>query len=1777
MEKIFISILFLIFSFTSLHAQEQCEGRQTFHNIVEILPFDIEDSTKLDFTSRREVYLTDTVFLRLEEEPNIFDWVEINGPNQTYESMVVGQDLMFVLNPGDNTITFEVRDNRLNPLSFSINLYYPKNDEQYNDYQEEYSYEAPDEILTVEIPTDFIPPCPGAYDWAENTCLDTYNASSTGAANVYIKYGEGRSELRKPIIFVEGIDFDSDFVVDENLDDVVRYGQNGWENVIQGVVESKPVKLSDGTYEEGLFRNYPRLIEQLSEDGMESFDIVLVDFHDGADYIQKNGEILIEVINQINQMKSCGEENVVVGLSMGGLVARWALTTMENRGLQHDTRMYVSFDSPHLGANIPLSIQSFIWYNAYFGDEKTRQTILPRWLSLNKPAAHQMLLAHFYKEWSLGKIEPTVFKLDFRPLQPAIANITPTDQIDPAFDFTCLRESFIAEMEALGYPKLTYNVALANGSGIGETQDFNPGDCIVSARNHEDLGGWAEIAIGVFAGPLGLEAINHLLDNKIVFYDLYSLPGTQDSLLLSGGAPDGIFKYNIVKVKNTSPDNYPPYDAMPGCKRADVAGAIIPAFEEQDAFIFVNCVHDATCFMPTSHTIAYETDDYFKSLSSDSFELDEQFLLYPFDQIYIPTGVNEAHVDANINNINFMESQKNINSADQPTELPMPFSGGHEYNFGRYIKKLPSCTINQDGVMRIHNQGFTSYVYADSTMRKDLGVKNHFEVYMSTVRCDEDQAIVSIYQGGQLFIGNSGSEQKSAVLHVTPTSQLHNVQGNLEILSDGKLDVWDEGLLTVQGGSITEINPNAVLNVRNGGSMTMYQGANVLLKPDGVITVEAGGELRISSGATLTVQEGGTFVVEDGGTLIIESGANLIMEAPSTVSTDFVSGGSRMVVRGTLVADGGLVEIQGQGLLVLSSSSKIDVLGTQTLSLRGHGKSNVSFLISGYEAKIGDTQQDANLDIRDTYIVLRTDIKSHHPGQKNIRNTRIDSYYSSTLGKVILSDGTFVCTDTEWHDATLRLDDCIGFVLSTDMTTRTRPRCLEISHTHKVIVRESTFTHQPADSWPIYVPNHKDAYQAIVMSDSDFISLEECQLVGYDEVSEKFTPDHAALFAETPAIILLTDTYITSCYHGILSLQSSFVRMVSSVISRGRYGVRVSTHTEGTIPSPLGSALEMICSTIDRCYIGVEGTDILLSIDPEINSQSTDGELRPNTFSNNDSDFFIHYKDVDPSSNLQARRNSWTEVDNYSLFGNGISYQLDQTDPAPSSPACLVWVVEPPSDPNACLYAEQDFPLANVQGHVISTSDFCFDEPVCSADGTDLQQLYWQGFHSLQWAEVGCASEYYQQVYKHSFTTTSSPGIACKHQMAIAAAYLSVQYLTDADTLQPLVSIVESCTDQSEPQVPNSDQEVLFLVDASGSIQADEWASMVSMMQTTIESFDGSLLYGVAQFSHTDQQDLSIDFTTDPTALSSLSRSYSGGTDVTDAVTFADDLLSTRPNAKLVVLTDGTKENAINLLDITNQMKEQDREIIIIRYSTSPGSDAISNPYFAAASSKGGAYTGPVDHNPLDPHGPGAPRMFSTYDFGLPTGPLATEVIDHLTCDILTVHIDNDCVERQIIWQASGGGNIISTSDDGLTITTNGHGSYTAVVTCRDECTYSQQYDFPLTVDLRSSSSGSRVYKSRSVRAADGTLVHPWMREESLVQPLAHSITAFPNPTADRIFFDHDLSAHTIDIYDILGQQVLSITSFDNTSIDATSLTEGIYQVKISGSNVNTTLHFIKQ
>jgi hypothetical protein len=134
------------------------------------------------------------------------------------------------------------------------------------------------------------------------------------------------------------------------------------------------------------------LVEKL-RNAPYGFDVTLVNFPIGADYIERNAMALVSLLQRENQklvVNGSTNKIKIIGPSMGGLISRYALAYMEKNNLEHNTDLWVSFDSPHLGANIPVSSQETIYFFGYTGDsEQTKEQFFENFAS---PAARQMLI-----------------------------------------------------------------------------------------------------------------------------------------------------------------------------------------------------------------------------------------------------------------------------------------------------------------------------------------------------------------------------------------------------------------------------------------------------------------------------------------------------------------------------------------------------------------------------------------------------------------------------------------------------------------------------------------------------------------------------------------------------------------------------------------------------------------------------------------------------------------------------------------------------------------------------------------------------------------------------------------------------------------------------------------------------------------------------------------------------------------------------------------------------------------------------------------------------------------------------------------------------------------------------------------------------------------------------------------------------------------------------------------------------------------------------------------
>jgi hypothetical protein len=235
------------------------------------------------------------------------------------------------------------------------------------------------------------------------------------------------ADVTNPLIFVEGIDPSTDALPNGAIS-----ANNMYAELIASVYT--PIGQTATT----------NLITQIQALG---YDIIILNFTDGGDYIQRNAYVLEELIHTINRTVGEDAQPVVVGYSMGGVVARYALAHIEAQGLRHWCPLFVSFDSPQQGANVPLGLQAFtqIGSIASSADAALEYAVA----NLNCQAARQLL------RYRLS----SAFESDLSPLQKN------QEYVDFFTELTSLNECF-------GFPTQCRNIAISLGSGQGVPQSY---------------------------------------------------------------------------------------------------------------------------------------------------------------------------------------------------------------------------------------------------------------------------------------------------------------------------------------------------------------------------------------------------------------------------------------------------------------------------------------------------------------------------------------------------------------------------------------------------------------------------------------------------------------------------------------------------------------------------------------------------------------------------------------------------------------------------------------------------------------------------------------------------------------------------------------------------------------------------------------------------------------------------------------------------------------------------------------------------------------------------------------------------------------------------------------------------------------------------------------------------------------------------------------------------------------------------------------------------------
>lgn len=206
------------------------------------------------------------------------------------------------------------------------------------------------------------------------------------------------------------------------------------------------------------------------------YDVIFIKDRPGHASLEVAGSELAEYIKHINIRKKINYpdedwETVVIGYSMGGQKARYALLKlekehMENGGDHPHTKLYIPFDSPHHSANIPLFTQA-----TYKTFKLTNIIAALANNSLVDAASRDMGLYSIYNSFELPS--SGLFKKDLIPF-PDQYEINYQNELNNNFqhDYTHLTDT------RKTFPSFSRNIAVSMGSykdDYNTLWDLNPG------------------------------------------------------------------------------------------------------------------------------------------------------------------------------------------------------------------------------------------------------------------------------------------------------------------------------------------------------------------------------------------------------------------------------------------------------------------------------------------------------------------------------------------------------------------------------------------------------------------------------------------------------------------------------------------------------------------------------------------------------------------------------------------------------------------------------------------------------------------------------------------------------------------------------------------------------------------------------------------------------------------------------------------------------------------------------------------------------------------------------------------------------------------------------------------------------------------------------------------------------------------------------------------------------------------------------------------------------
>ncbi|ROS01692.1 PGAP1-like protein [Sinobacterium caligoides] len=187
----------------------------------------------------------------------------------------------------------------------------------------------------------------------------------------------------------------------------------------------------------------------------------------GGDSIEDNAYLVQDILKFASENRILRKNITVVGVSSGGVVARYALADLENKGQYHDVGTYISYDAPHRGANIPQSIQNLLpVMSSTIG--KVNGYVNKNFSAVKKIGGFDVKLDAVIGDG--GVTDQIKASIDEATGQTLTSKMGSQLLLNSVID-TLPQYTFQQKLDEIGYPASTVNVAVTNGSIYGTALD----------------------------------------------------------------------------------------------------------------------------------------------------------------------------------------------------------------------------------------------------------------------------------------------------------------------------------------------------------------------------------------------------------------------------------------------------------------------------------------------------------------------------------------------------------------------------------------------------------------------------------------------------------------------------------------------------------------------------------------------------------------------------------------------------------------------------------------------------------------------------------------------------------------------------------------------------------------------------------------------------------------------------------------------------------------------------------------------------------------------------------------------------------------------------------------------------------------------------------------------------------------------------------------------------------------------------------------------------------